>query len=888
MLLDPMKFLRILVLLSLGANLWPTLARAQGDPQAAFFAAYQEFQRGERLEREGRNQDAVAKFKFVATQLSQLKAAHPDWQPLVVDFRLRKTQEAVVRLEGSLESPTLGPPPDLIDGDIKPGDSEVLPPVAPPQPRSDRPVPPMPPRTGAPAAPTVSISPDGASAPAPSPTPEKARPKPEPMRDDSAEVEKLRQQLAAEKQRSAELQEKIKRGDAEFTSVSMELERTKVAVVDLKTQLRQVTEAGAPPVVAPPVPAGPTPEELEKRAQELEETRTAAGAEREELTARMAETQKKVEELSAQLAAAQAAESTAKSEVEAAKAEAAAAKGELEGARNETAAAKGELEGSKNEAATARGELDGARAEAAAAKGELEGAKSEAEAAKSRAGQLESERDAARQEAESAKGEVQNLNAKVAQLEDERAQLIAARDSAQKEAAEAKTALEKNAELIESNRKLEEKLAAAGEQIAGMEADAAAKAKVITDLQADLDRVRGELAGVQSKLKDDRERFDKLQAVNDQLLKEYDEVTGALAAVKLGDVTAGEAKLLQQENEVLRGVIMRQIKEQARREQAYRLAQEEMERLAIKSDTLNDKINELAKPTLELTEAEQEMLKRPVITLLDGDAARMSAQVEVLKPKVDGATGGPVAAVSPAPEGVSPSSTPEASPAQSVDAAPASTPAPEASPAPEAAAAATPTPTPALSELTPESKELVAQARTEFVRGNFSSAEKLYQKVVETQPDNVVALANLGVAQFRQGKLTAAQLALERAVKANPNDAFSLTTLGAVMIEQGRNEDAVGFLERANAVTPDDPITLNYLGVATSQLGQFGRAEQSLRRAISVKPEYAEAHFNLAVIYATAKPPSIALAKRHYEKALELGAGPDKRLATMLQNPPGS
>ena len=187
-----------------------------------------------------------------------------------------------------------------------------------------------------------------------------------------------------------------------------------------------------------------------------------------------------------------------------------------------------------------------------------------------------------------------------------------------------------------------------------------------------------------------------------------------------------------------------------------------------------------------------------------------------------------------------------------------------------------------------ETAALVAEARQAFVNGNFAKAEELYQKFVEQQPDNVVALANLGVAQFRQGKLTAAQLALERAIKADPNDAFSLTTLGAVMIEQDRIDDAIGYLERANEAQADDPITLNYLGVASSQVGQFGKAEQSLRRAITVKPEYAEAHFNLAVIYATAKPPSIALAKRHYEKALELGSSPDQRLATMLQSAPGS
>jgi tetratricopeptide (TPR) repeat protein len=372
------------------------------------------------------------------------------------------------------------------------------------------------------------------------------------------------------------------------------------------------------------------------------------------------------------------------------------------------------------------------------------------------------------------------------------------------------------------------------------------------------------LAGAQSKLKDDRERFDKLQAVNDQLLKEYDEVTGTLAAIKLGDVTATEAKLLQQENEVLRGIIMRQIKEQARREQAYRLAQEEVQRLEIRSDTLNDQINELAKPTLELTEAEQEMLKRPVVTLLAADSSKMSAQVEAIKP--------PEAGASPAPEAGQP-------PAEGSDGTATADTSSSAESPNEGAAAARSLST----ELSSEMIALVNQAREQFVKGNFVQAEQLYQQFLERQPSNVVALANLGVAQFRQGKLTAAQLALEKAVKIQPNDAFSLTTLGAVMIEQGRIEDAVTYLERANTSAPDDAITLNYLGVASSQLGQFGKAEQSLRRAITVRPEYAEAHFNLAVIYATAKPPSIALAKRHYEKALELGSGPDKRLASMLQ-----
>jgi len=773
---------------------------AQGDPAGEFFAAYQEFQRAEKLEREGRTRDAAAKFRYVASQLGQIKSLNPDWQPLVVDFRLKKTQEALVRLEGAAAPATMGPPPDLAEIP----EDEDLPPV-------------QPARIGAPPGPTISISPDAGPDETPAGIPD-VPPTAAPSADESAsEASALRSQLAEEQNRSAELEQKISDGEAEIARIKDELEQSKAAVARLEE------ESAKKPDEKAQADASGEIERLTKAAKELEETLAAATAEKEKLSAGAAESAKQIEDLNAQLAA--------------------------------------------------------AKQESDAAKGEAETAKSEAEAAKKRAGELEAERetlvaerDGARQEVEKIKGEMTALSTRVTELEEERTQLVAARDTAQKEAAEAKTALEKNAELIEANKQLEQKLADAAQKISGMETDAAAKAELVEGLQKDLDKVRSELASAQNQLKDDRERFDKLQAVNDQLLKEYDRVTGALAAVQLGEVTAAEAKLLQQENELLRGIIMRQIDEQARREQTYRLAQEEMQRLEIKSDTLNDKLNELAKPTLELSEAEQEMLKRPVVTLLDADAATMSAQVAVLKPAEN----------TPPAEGESaaaqPSASPSASPAENAVAGE------EATPATEAAAAAASLNT----EISSELMALVNEAREKFVDGNFAEAEQLYVKFLESQPENVIALANLGVAQFRQGKLTAAQLALEKAVKVDPNDAFSLTTLGAVMIEQNRIQDAVGYLERANTSSPDDPITLNYLGVASSQLGEFGKAEQSLRRAITVKPEYAEAHFNLAVIYATAKPPSIALAKRHYEKALELGSSPDKRLATMLQGDSGS
>ena len=254
----------------------------QDDPAREYFSAYQEFQRAERLEREGRNDDAIAKFRFVATQLSQIKSQSPDWQPMVIDFRLSKTKEAIVRLEGSLESPTLGPPPDLPMVD---GPEDILPPL-----QTAR-------REGGAAPPTISISPgqqenSGMFRAAPPEPPVASSTAPGP----SDETVRLREQLRAEQGRTAQFERSLQQGEAELSAASMELEKTKVLVVDLTTRLRQIEESdGASADLSASGKA--EIDKLTAAAQELEAAVAAANLEKEELSGRLAESAKQLEEL---------------------------------------------------------------------------------------------------------------------------------------------------------------------------------------------------------------------------------------------------------------------------------------------------------------------------------------------------------------------------------------------------------------------------------------------------------------------------------------------------------------------------------------------------------------------------------------------------------------
>lgn len=67
-----------------------TIPSADAAPQ--FFAAYRDFQKAEEMLREGQKNEAKKMFNNVLEQLEQIKAQAPDWQPMVVDFRLKRTR----------------------------------------------------------------------------------------------------------------------------------------------------------------------------------------------------------------------------------------------------------------------------------------------------------------------------------------------------------------------------------------------------------------------------------------------------------------------------------------------------------------------------------------------------------------------------------------------------------------------------------------------------------------------------------------------------------------------------------------------------------------------------------------------------------------------------
>jgi len=176
-----------------------------------------------------------------------------------------------------------------------------------------------------------------------------------------------------------------------------------------------------------------------------------------------------------------------------------------------------------------------------------------------------------------------------------------------------------------------------------------------------------------------------------------------------------------------------------------------------------------------------------------------------------------------------------------------------------------------------------AEGIAAFQSGNFAGAREAYLRVLKLEPNNLPALVNLGAAEYRLGNHDEAERLLRRSLQIKPDNPTAWLNLGILHLDRDEPMRSLAAVAQAVVHTPNDPVARNYLGVAAGRNRWFDAAETELRRAIELQPDYADAHFNLAVFYLERKPPAVELARRHYRRAVDLGAEPDKLLEGALK-----
>jgi Flp pilus assembly protein TadD len=181
-----------------------------------------------------------------------------------------------------------------------------------------------------------------------------------------------------------------------------------------------------------------------------------------------------------------------------------------------------------------------------------------------------------------------------------------------------------------------------------------------------------------------------------------------------------------------------------------------------------------------------------------------------------------------------------------------------------------------------EAQKIADRALAAFRKGELAAAKKDFRKVLELAPNNAATLINLGLIEYRQKNFSQAEKLLQEAVRSEPDAGLAWLLLGVIRYDQEKYDAALAALAQAAYLEPRDARARHYLGVTIGKKGWYSGAEEEMRRAIELDANYAEAHYNLAVFYLQRVPPAVELARRHYYKAVDLGAEPDADLEKTL------
>ena len=161
--------------------------------------------------------------------------------------------------------------------------------------------------------------------------------------------------------------------------------------------------------------------------------------------------------------------------------------------------------------------------------------------------------------------------------------------------------------------------------------------------------------------------------------------------------------------------------------------------------------------------------------------------------------------------------------------------------------------------------DLAAQHHKE---GRLSQAETAYQRILESDPNQPIALHLLGVVAHQTGKNDVAVDLITRAIAIDPDLAEAHSNLGTALRELGKLEEAVTSYHKALALKPDYADAHNNLGNALKDLGKPEEAVASYHKALNLKPDLAEAHNNLGNALRDLGKPEEAISS--YQKALNL------------------
>ena len=150
-----------------------------------------------------------------------------------------------------------------------------------------------------------------------------------------------------------------------------------------------------------------------------------------------------------------------------------------------------------------------------------------------------------------------------------------------------------------------------------------------------------------------------------------------------------------------------------------------------------------------------------------------------------------------------------------------------------------------------------------------SDGAQATQPTTITASGEVIALYRQAITELNNNQLEKAEISFLEMIKLQPDLAGPWANLALLYIKQKQYDKAEQNIQAALKRNPGMAQALNLRGYIESTKGHINKAKELYEKAITSKPDYALAHYNLALLYDVYLQ-NIPKAIEHYQRYLTL------------------
>ena len=131
---------------------------------------------------------------------------------------------------------------------------------------------------------------------------------------------------------------------------------------------------------------------------------------------------------------------------------------------------------------------------------------------------------------------------------------------------------------------------------------------------------------------------------------------------------------------------------------------------------------------------------------------------------------------------------------------------------------------------------------------DFPEAIKLYEKILNQEPENFDANLNLGSIYAQTKNFSKASELWSKAIKINPKIPDVHNNLAMIEITLKNYDKAIEYAQNAIKLNPNFFLAFNNLGIAQKEKGNYEEAKSSFQKSISINSKGFLAYYNLGIV----------------------------------------